>query len=149
MLAAGASYGPVAIAVTVVATVVIIALLAAAGALIFEARRLREQTDLLGREAQALLGRLDGTAKTAEGQVQHAAGQMDRVDGLIGSAEKISSTVGSASQLAQTAWAAPVIKVMAFGSGTAKATERFRRSGDTSARGRSNTSARRTSRRGS
>jgi predicted PurR-regulated permease PerM len=117
---AGGSYGPVAIGVTVVATVVVLALLVAVVALVRYARALRTAAEELRVESLALLRDLDGT-------VARAGEELDRVDDLIGSAERLSSTVGSASGLAYSAVANPVIKVMALGAGTARASERIRR----------------------
>ncbi len=118
-LVANASYGPVAIGVTVVATLVVAALLVAVVMLVVAARQLRRETGELRRQTRAVLAALDGT-------VTDAARDLDRVDDLIGSAERITATVGSASRLAQAAWATPVIKVMALGAGTARASERMR-----------------------
>lgn len=119
MLATTVWDGTVAIGVTVVATVVVLALLAALLSAVRSARRLRRAADELRREALALVGQLDET-------VSHASSHLDRVDDLIGSAERLSNTVGSASRLARASVATPVIKVMAFGAGTARASQRMR-----------------------
>jgi hypothetical protein len=116
---ASASYGSVAIGVTVVATLVVVLLIAAVGALLAAARDLRRETEKLRRQGQALLADLDGT-------VAHAADELDRVDDLIGSAERLTATVDSATGMTRAAWASPVIKVMALGAGTARASERLR-----------------------
>jgi hypothetical protein len=120
VLGATGSYGPVAIGVTVVATLVVVAMLAAVAALVRASRALRRDAEELRRESRALLADLDGA-------VTRAGADLDRVDDLIGSAERLSATVGSASRLAYTAVANPVIKVMALGAGTARASERIRR----------------------
>jgi hypothetical protein len=44
----------------------------------------------------------------------------------LGAAESISSTVDSASRLAYETFSSPVIKVLAFGTGTRRAARRFR-----------------------
>ena len=63
----------------------------------------------------------------AEATIARARGELDRVDDLIGSAEAITETVGSASRVAHAVLATPLIKVLAFGAGTARAGRRFRR----------------------
>ena len=119
ILAAAGSYGAVAIGVTVVSTLVVVVLLAAVVALIRASRGLRRAAEELRDEGVALLADLDGA-------VTRASADLDRVDDLIGSAERLTATVGSASRLAYTAVANPVIKVMALGAGTARASERIR-----------------------
>jgi hypothetical protein len=59
--------------------------------------------------------------------VGQANAELERADGLIGAAESISTTADSASRLAYMAVSNPVIKVLAFGTGTARATRRLRR----------------------
>ena len=59
--------------------------------------------------------------------VQRATVELDRVDTLLGTAESISSTVDSASRLAYLTFSNPVIKALAFASGTSRAVRRFRR----------------------
>ena len=53
--------------------------------------------------------------------------ELERVDNLLGTAESISTTVDSASRLAYLAFSNPVIKTLAFASGTGSAARRFRR----------------------
>jgi hypothetical protein len=119
MLGSAASYGGVAIGVTVVATLVVVLLIAAVAALLAAARDLRREAEELRRQGRALLIDLDGT-------VAHATDELNRVDDLIGSAERLTATVGSATRMTRAAWASPVIKVMALGTGTARASERLR-----------------------
>ena len=59
--------------------------------------------------------------------VGQANAELERVDVLLGTAESISSTVDSASRLAYLAFSNPLIKAIAFASGTAGATRRMRR----------------------
>ena len=65
-------------------------------------------------------------------EMRHAVGQanveLERVDNLLGTAESISTTVDSASRLAYLAFSNPVIKVLAFATGTGRAARRLRRS---------------------
>ena len=60
--------------------------------------------------------------------VSQANVELGRVDGLITRAESIGTTVDSASRLAYLAFSNPVIKAIAFASGTGRAARRFRRS---------------------
>lgn len=59
--------------------------------------------------------------------VAKANGELERVDELLVSAESISGTVDSASRLLYLALSNPLIKVMAFATGTSRAARRFRR----------------------
>jgi hypothetical protein len=112
----------VAIGVTVVATVVVLALLAATWSLLRTARDLRTLALELSELTDAALSNVEVT-------VTRARVELDRVDDLVGSAEAITHTVGSASRLAQMALSGPVIKLMAFRAGTARAGRRLRRVG--------------------
>jgi hypothetical protein len=60
--------------------------------------------------------------------IQQANAELERVDGLLGTAESISTTLDSASRLAYLAFSNPVIKALAVGAGTGRAARRFRRS---------------------
>jgi len=109
-----------AIVVAVVATVVIVALLAVLIAMTRTLRIMRDSTDELRRESLGLLAEMRST-------VGQATSELERVDGLLDTAESISGTVDSASRLAYLALSNPLIKLMAFGTGTARAVRRFRR----------------------
>jgi len=61
------------------------------------------------------------------GNVQQASAELERVDALLGTAESISATVDSASKLAYLAFSNPVIKSIAFATGTGRAAKRFRK----------------------
>jgi Tfp pilus assembly protein PilW len=108
-----------AVGVTVVATVVLLALVVAVALLLAAARRLRRQVDELAGEAERLLQLIDDT-------VRQAGHEVERVDRMVGSAEAISDAVGSASRLMGGALAAPLIKVMAFGSGLVRGVRALR-----------------------
>ncbi|MHB8440114.1 MAG: hypothetical protein ACYDD4_13280 [Acidimicrobiales bacterium] len=56
---------------------------------------------------------------------EEAASEMTRVGDVLGSAEAVSATVDSASRLAYRAFSNPVVKVLAFGSGTSRALQRL------------------------
>src|SRR5579884_2029543 len=56
-----------------------------------------------------------------------ASGQLERADRLLGTAESISTRVDTASRQVYETLANPVVKVMAFGTGTRTAARRLRR----------------------
>jgi hypothetical protein len=113
----------VAIVVSVFAALVIVVLCYAMAGLVRTLRALRESVDELRQETLPLVADLRTT-------VVQASSDLDRVDNLIGRAESISATVDSASRLAYLAFSNPVIKMLAFGAGTARAARRFRRRED-------------------
>jgi hypothetical protein len=117
---AAAGTSGVAIAVTVIATLVVVALLAAVVSLLKAARALRDAAEELARQSADLVRHVDGT-------VAHAAAELARVDDLIGSAQSITQTVGATSRLVTVTLSSPIIKALAFGRGTARASRRLRR----------------------
>jgi hypothetical protein len=110
----------VAVGVTVVATLVVVALAVAVVYLLKAVREIRLEAQGLAREATELLDELDST-------VRQAGMEVERVDRMVGSAEAISDAVGSASKLVGGAMAGPLIKLVAFGSGLARAARLVRR----------------------
>jgi hypothetical protein len=80
----------------------------------------REAVDAFRRDTLATVGEL----RTAAHQ---ANVELERVDTLLGTAESIGSTVDSASRLAYLALSNPIIKALAFASGTGRAARRLRR----------------------
>jgi hypothetical protein len=123
-------------AVIVAAASVVAVVLLAVGvvALLRTLRALREVAVLLRTETAPVLDDLRDTVDAANGEI-------DRLDRLVTTAESVTGTVDSASRLAYIAMANPVIKGVAFASGTAKAARRLRpRRGDdngTEGKGRS------------
>jgi hypothetical protein len=109
-----------AVVVSVASAVLVLGLLIALSNLGRTLRSLRATVDELRRETVPLVSDLRGT-------VGQANAELVRVDALLGKAESISTTVDSASRLAYLAFSNPVIKALAFGSGTARAVRRFRR----------------------
>jgi hypothetical protein len=108
-----------AVAITVVATLVVVALLAAAVQVVRSARRVRHAAAELAEATAALIADVDST-------VARAGAELERVGDLVGSAEQITDTVGAASRLAYASLANPLIKVLALGRGTARASRRLR-----------------------
>ena len=107
---------------TVVSTAVVLTLLGAALSLRRSARELRLLVEEMTDHAAAVIG-------DAEETIARARGELQRVDDLVGSAEAITETVGSASRVAHAALAGPLIKVLAYGAGTARAGRRIRGTG--------------------
>jgi len=103
-----------AVEVTIVATLVVVALVAAVIYMLRSVRELRREADGLARDAQELLDELGAT-------VRQAGAEVERVGQMVGSAEAISDAVGSASRLVGGVVTEPLIKVVAFGSGLARA----------------------------
>jgi len=103
----------------VAVAVLVLALVLTLVALTRTLRALRIAADDLRRSSLPLVS----DVRTA---VAQANAELDRVDGLLGTAESISATVDSASRLAYLAFSNPVVKVLAFGAGTARAAGRFR-----------------------
>ena len=112
-----ADLAAVIVAVCSVAAVVLLAV--GVAALVRTLRALREVAGLLRTEAVPVLDDLRDT-------VDAAAEEVERLDRLVTTAETVTGTVDSASRLAYLAMANPVIKGVAFASGTARAARRLR-----------------------
>lgn len=119
MIAAAGQSADVAIAVSVVATLIVVALLAALRSCLSAARRLRAAADTLEADVREVMRSVDGT-------LAQASAELERVDDLIGSAEQLTEVVGAASRVAYTSLASPLIKVLAFSRGTSRASQRLR-----------------------
>jgi hypothetical protein len=128
VLVAATGSSSVAVIVAVAATLVVVALVAALVSVIRAARALRAAAELLSEQSGELLDRLGGT-------LAHADAELARVDDLVGSAEDLTETVGSASRAAYVTLAHPLIKVMAFRRGSARAAQRWRSRNTAPARG--------------
>ena len=88
-------------------------------ALVRTLRALREVAKLLRTEAVPVIDDLRDTVDAANHEIV-------RLDRLVTTAESVTGTVDSASRLAYLAMANPVIKGVAFASGTARAARRLR-----------------------
>ena len=101
-------------------SVVAVVLLAVAlASLVRTLRALRDVANVLRTETVPVLEDLRDTVEAANYEII-------RLDGLVTTAESVTGTVDSASRLAYIAMANPVIKGVAFASGTAKAARRLR-----------------------
>jgi hypothetical protein len=81
---------------------------------------LRESLEEMRRETLPVVVEL----RSAVGQ---ATADLERADTLLVNVESISTTLDSASRLAYLAFSNPIIKTLAFASGTGRAVRRFRR----------------------
>jgi hypothetical protein len=113
-----------AVIVAACSVVAVVLLAVALTALVRTLRALREVATVLRTETVPVLDDLRDTVEAANYEII-------RLDGLVTTAESVTGTVDSASRLAYIAMANPVIKGVAFASGTAKAARRLRgRKGD-------------------
>lgn len=84
---------------------------------------LRLSIEELRRETLPVIDELNRT-------VTQANTDLERLDSLLDSATSVTNTVDSASHLAYLAFSNPIIKAIAFATGTAKAAKAFRRGRD-------------------
>lgn len=108
-----------AVVVAVASAVAVAVLVAAAFALTRAANELRRTAEDLRQQTLPVVSELRRTVAAADAE-------LERVDGLLGTAEHVTATVDSASRLAYLALSNPVIKVLAFASGTGRAARRLR-----------------------
>ena len=83
-------------------------------------RALRGEVFDLRAETRPLLAELRSS-------VDEARDDLERFDRVLGSAEAISASVEGAGRVAKAAFSAPLIKTVAFASGTGRAARRLRR----------------------
>jgi hypothetical protein len=112
-----------AVIVAVCSVTAVVLLAVALVALTRTLKALRDVATLMRTESVPVLHDLHDT-------VQAANYELERFDRLVSTAESVTGTVDSASRLAYMAMANPVIKGVAFASGTAKAARRLRRKDD-------------------
>jgi hypothetical protein len=109
------------VAVLVAAGAAAVAAVGSLVAVLLLTRRVRD----LGRLVDDLRQETVPLLRQARVVVEEAATEMVRVGDVLGSAEAVSATVDSASRLAYRAFANPVVKVLAFGTGTGAAFRRL------------------------
>jgi hypothetical protein len=95
--------------------------------LIFAVLELTRATRALRETVEELQAQTLPVVQSLRSTVDAANAELDRVDGLLQTAETVTATVDSASRLAYLALSNPVIKVLAFLSGTGRAARRMRR----------------------
>ncbi len=109
-----------AVVVAVASAVAVAVLIAAVVSLTRAAAEVRRTAEELRQQALPAMADLRQA-------VASAGAELDRVDTLLGTAESVTATVDSASRLAYLALSNPIIKALAFASGTGRAARRFRR----------------------
>lgn len=109
-----------AVIVAICSVTAVVLLAVALVALTRTLRALRDVATLMRTESVPVLHDLHDTVLAANQE-------LERFDRLVSTAESVTGTVDSASRLAYLAMANPVIKGVAFASGTAKAARRLRR----------------------
>jgi hypothetical protein len=90
-------------------------------------RALRSEVEALRSETRPLLNDLRSTTNETRAVVEEARDDLERFDRVLGSAEAISGAVAGGSRVARAALSTPVIKTVAFGTGTRRAVRRLRR----------------------
>jgi hypothetical protein len=121
VLAAEMSASDLAAIIVAVASIIGVAVLVfALIALTKTLATLRLSIEELRRETLPVIDELQRT-------VTQANTDLERLDTLLDSATSVTNTVDSASQLAYLAFSNPIIKAIAFATGTAKAAKAFRR----------------------
>lgn len=116
VLATATGNSSVAVAVAVVATLILVGLVVALVSVIGAARALRRAAEELGEQSSRLLSELGGT-------VADAHVELERVDGLVEEAADLTETLSVASHAAYLTVASPLIKLLAFRRGTARAAQ--------------------------
>ena len=120
ILAAEMTAGDLAAIVVAIASVVAVVLLVFALVAVTKTlTALRLSIEQLRRETLPVIDELEKT-------VTQANADLARLDTLLESAGSVTQTVDSASQLAYLAFSNPIIKAIAFATGTAKAARAFR-----------------------
>ena len=120
IVAAEMTAGDLAAIVVAIASVVAVVLLVFAIVSVTKTlATLRLSIEQLRRETLPVIDELEKT-------VTQANADLARLDTLLESAGSVTQTVDSASQLAYLAFSNPVIKAIAFASGTARAARAFR-----------------------
>jgi hypothetical protein len=123
VLAADLTAGDVAaIIIAVLLAIAVVGLLLVLRSLARTLASLRVTVDELRTNTVPLVAELHDTVKSANTE-------LERVDGLLGTAESIGATVDSASRLAYLAFSNPMIKAAAFAAGTGRVVRRMRRDG--------------------
>lgn len=105
---------------TVLLAVLAGALVLALWQVVFTLRGLRRTVDELRRETVGMIAEMRAA-------VRDATYEVDRVDALLTTAESVGENLDSASRLVRRTVQHPVVKVMAFSTGTRRAVARFRR----------------------
>ncbi len=108
------------IVATILCVLGFVGLVVVLGRLLRVVSELRNEITQLRAETRPLICELRATVDTARDD-------LDRFDRVLGSAEAISASVGGATRVAKAALSTPVIKTVAFATGTSRAARRLRK----------------------
>jgi uncharacterized protein YoxC len=111
----------------VAAVAAVVVLLVAVVALLVVVRALMRSLRLLDVTVAELRRGTVPLVDDAQRALQRVNAELERVDALLDTAQSVGATVDSASRLAYLAFSNPLIKTMAFASGTGRAFRRLRR----------------------
>ena len=87
---------------------------------------LRRTVVALRDALEDLRGESLAAVTTLRRAVRETGAELDRVDAVLHAADAVGQTAEAASKLAYAAFGSPVVKVLAFGSGTRRAVRRLR-----------------------
>lgn len=108
-----------AVVLAVSAAIAVVGLLFTFASIIRAMTVFRKSVDEITRQTLPLISDTHTAVKRADADLR-------KVDGILDTADSISSTVDTASRLAYTAFASPLLKLLALGSGAARAAGRLR-----------------------
>lgn len=109
-----------AVVVAALSGVLVVVLLLVLSSVTKTLKNVRDAVDELRLKTLPVINKLETT-------VEQANAELVRADALLETAESVGTTVDAASRLAYLAFSNPVIKILAIGSGTARAARRLRR----------------------
>ncbi|MHB1924322.1 MAG: hypothetical protein ACYCSJ_06510 [Acidimicrobiales bacterium] len=110
-----------------VGLIVAVVLILAVVSLRRSVRLLAGTVEAVGRGAEEIRDQTVPLLNQLRGIAERTEAELVRMDNLLETVTSISATVDSAGHLAYLAFSNPVIKALAFGSGTSRAISRFRR----------------------
>ena len=119
--------GIVGLVVAVVLIVAVLALRRSVRELATGTEQLSGTVRVMGQAAEQIRAETVPLLHQLHGIAQRTEAELVRVDELLERVTSISATIDSASHLAYLAFSNPVIKALAFGSGTSRAVSRLRR----------------------
>jgi hypothetical protein len=99
-------------------------------------RVLRAQMEMWREDLAPMIESLRESTDDARSAMHEARLDLGRFDRVLGSAEAISGAVEGSARATRVALSTPVIKIAAFATGTSRAAQRLRRSGNGRTKGR-------------
>lgn len=97
---------------------------------------LRAEMEMWRADLAPMIESLRESTDDARSVMDEARLDLGRFDRVLGSAEAISGAVEGSARVTRAALSTPVIKIAAFATGTSRAAQRLRRSGDRRMKGR-------------